>query len=90
MVSFGQFSKGTKFVGGTTYYTSYTDKSQGGSPPPSTNFLFERQLGFFLNESLAIGPLLGAYADSYASINPATNLSMPLPTIFCLAWKVKP
>lgn len=74
LVSFGQFSKGTKFIGGTTYYNSYTDKSQGGSPPPTTNFLFEGQLGFFLSESFVIGPVLGAYADSYSSINPATNL----------------
>lgn len=74
LVSYGQFSKGTKFIGGTTYYISYTDKSQRGSPPPTTNFLFEGQLGFFLNESLVIGPVLGAYADRYPSINPVTNL----------------
>lgn len=74
LVSFGQFSKGTKFIGGTTFYTSDTDKSQGGSPPPTTNFLLEGQVGFFLNESLAVGPVLGAYVNSYASINPATNL----------------
>lgn len=74
LVSFGQFSKETKFIGGTMAYTSFKDNNNGGSPPSSTYFSFESQLGFFVNESFSIGPVLGAYANNLPTINPVTNL----------------
>jgi len=74
LVSFGQFSKGTKFIGGAMSYTSFKDNNNGSSPPATTYFSFESQLGFFLNESFSIGPVLGAYANNFPTINPITNL----------------
>jgi len=75
-VSFGQFQKGTKYIGGAVSYTSIQDRL-GSIAPPSTQFRLDGQVGIFLNESLAIGPVIDVYANTYNTINPVTNLYEP-------------
>jgi hypothetical protein len=74
LVSFGQFHKGAKYIGGTMTYTSSQDNLNGRMSPNNTQFRWEGQLGIFLNESLSIGPVFDGYADNQMIINPVTNL----------------
>lgn len=74
LVSFGQFSKGTKYVGGSFSYYSNKYDTGAGMAPASTYFSSQGHLGIFLNESFAIGPAINYFRNNIPSINPATNL----------------
>lgn len=73
-VSYGQFSKGTKYVGGNLMF--YSSKSILGMAniPASTIFSVNGQIGYFLNDSWAIGPAVNFISSKRPNINPVTNL----------------
>lgn len=74
LVSFGQFSKGTKYVGGDLmYYSNNLDYGATNSPSSKT-FSTNVQMGFFLNDSWAVGPVVNYISSNRPSINPVTNL----------------
>lgn len=74
LVSFGQFSKGTKYVGGSMSYNSLKVGTGDGSAPASSYLAFQGQLGIFINESIAIGPIANFFSSSNHNLNPVTNL----------------
>lgn len=74
LVSYGQFSKGTKYVGGNLmFYSSKTDMETANTPA-YTIFSVNGQMGFFLNDSWAVGPAVNFITSKRPSINPVTNL----------------
>ena len=47
LVAFGQFSKGTKSIGGLMLYNANKADNYGGNQPPTTYFSIDSQIGFF-------------------------------------------
>ncbi|MGY6521449.1 MAG: outer membrane beta-barrel protein [Mongoliitalea sp.] len=74
LISFGQFAKGTKYLGGDILLNS--SKIDFADDISSRNNLFSisSQLGFFLNDSWAIGPAVNFSTSNNPSLNPVTNL----------------
>lgn len=74
LISFGQFSKSTKYVGGNLMYNSNKSDYGTANSPSSTFFSANGQMGFFLNDSWAVGPVVNFISSNRPSINPVTNL----------------
>ncbi|MCH7399894.1 outer membrane beta-barrel protein [Belliella sp. DSM 107340] len=74
MASFGQFSKGTKYVGGNMTYFSTKTNFSASNNPANTLFSLNGQTGFFINESWAVGPVVNFVSSNRPNINPVTNL----------------
>ncbi len=74
LLSFGQFSKGTKYVGGSISFDSFKYDTGSGTASASTYFSSQGQMGIFLNESFAVGPTINYFRNSIPNINPVTNL----------------
>ncbi|HSF55070.1 MAG TPA: hypothetical protein VLA71_15050 [Algoriphagus sp.] len=74
IISFAQFTKGNKFIGGNVSYSRYSYEGGTDSKPFNSIFDLEGQLGFFSSESFAVGPVLNIFSQSRPSINPVTNL----------------
>ncbi|MCH7410026.1 hypothetical protein MM239_11525 [Belliella sp. DSM 111904] len=74
ILSFGQFSKGEKFVGGNMSYYSSKIKYAPSNNPSTTLFSLNSQFGFFVSQSLAVGPAVNFVSSSQPNLNPATNL----------------
>ncbi|SIS80856.1 hypothetical protein SAMN05421761_10578 [Belliella pelovolcani] len=73
-LSFGQFSKGTKYLGGSVSLETYKYDTGAGMTPYNLFFSSHAHLGIFLNESIAIGPTINFNRTKIPTINPATNL----------------
>ncbi|MCH7414921.1 hypothetical protein MM213_15580 [Belliella sp. R4-6] len=73
LVSFGQFSKGTKMIGGNASY--FSSKTEIGflSEPARSVFSMNGHLGFFVSESLVVGPKINVSRAKYPFLNPSTN-----------------
>lgn len=64
LASFGQFTRGDKYLGGYfNFSTRRTPDSNGGLTKVYNNFGITPTMGFFLNERLAIGGQLGYSID---------------------------
>ncbi|WP_143959147.1 outer membrane beta-barrel protein [Litoribacter populi] len=74
LVSYGQLSKGTKFVGGDMVYSAHTVNYGYSSEPTSTMFSLNGQVGYFLSDSWAVGPMVNYITNNRPNINPVTNL----------------
>ncbi|MFD2035605.1 hypothetical protein ACFSKL_12450 [Belliella marina] len=73
LVSFGQFSKGTKMIGGNISFSSSKYNSEPNLPSYNNYFSGNSHLGFFLNESFAIGPAINFTNIKTPFFNPTTN-----------------
>ena len=69
-ISNAQFQKGTKFVNGVFTYDSYKYLE---SEPASNFLIFGAGIGFFVNRSFALGPVLETSRRVLYNINPVTN-----------------
>ncbi|SMD43469.1 hypothetical protein SAMN00777080_2061 [Aquiflexum balticum DSM 16537] len=74
LVSFGQFSKGTKMIGADLSYTSIKYEISSDVPTTNTFFSVTGHMGFFMSESFALGPIVNVFANNTPSFNPVTNL----------------
>lgn len=74
LISFGQFSKGTKYVGGNLSYNSFKSGNANADNPAFTIFSINGQLGFFVNDSWAVGPVVNYFSGNNPYLNPLTNL----------------
>jgi hypothetical protein len=69
ILSYGQFSKGTKFIGGTVSYSSFKIQADEENSKPNTFFNLNSNVGFFVSESFAIGPELEIFTNTQPYLN---------------------
>jgi hypothetical protein len=75
MLSYGQFSKGTKFVGGNFNINTFDFQSTQSNYGPTTYLALNGNLGFFISESFAIGPDMKVVSNSQSYTDPYSNES---------------
>lgn len=74
LVSFGQFSKGTKYVGGNLTYSNSKADFTNSNTPSTSIFSLNGQLGYFVNDSWAVGPVINYFSFNRPNLNPVSNL----------------